>query len=89
MMESLLTRGDRVVATVWHADVLGELGLGYGDRLRIVVVDLTDIDAMRRGVDAACATMGRIDVVVSNAAYGLFAAIEEVSDAQIARSPRT
>jgi len=32
---------------------------------------------------------GRIDVLVSNAGYGLFSAAEEVSDAQIARQIAT
>ena len=34
-------------------------------------------------MDRAFAALGRIDVVVSNAAYGLFGAAEEVTDAQI------
>ena len=89
MVESLLARGDRVVATVRRADALDDLGRSHGDRLRIAVVDLTDTDRMRREVDAAFAAVGRIDVVVSNAAYGLFGAVEEVSDAQLERQIAT
>ena len=44
---------------------------------------------MRREVTAAFAALGRIDVVISNAAFGLFGAIEEVSDAQIERQITT
>ena len=40
-------------------------------------------------VDAAFAELGRIDVVVSNAGYGLLGAAEEVSDEQIARQLNT
>jgi NAD(P)-dependent dehydrogenase (short-subunit alcohol dehydrogenase family) len=87
--QALLARGDRVAATVRHADALDDLGARYRDRLRIVVVDLTDTDGMRREVDAAFAALGRIDVVVSNAAYGLFGAVEEISDAQIERQIAT
>src|ERR1700721_1231209 len=54
-----------------------------------MVVDLTDTARMRGEIDAAFAAMGRIDVVVSNAAYGLFGAIEEVSDTQIERQIAT
>ena len=89
MTERLLARGDRVAATVRRPDALDDLGTGHGDRLRIAVVDLTDTNAMRREVDATFAALGRIDVVVSNAGYGLFGAAEEVSDAQIERQIAT
>jgi len=88
MTASLLARGDRVAATVRRADALGELSARYGERLR-VVVDLTDTDKMRSEVNATFAAFGRIDIVVSNAAYGLFGAAEEVSDAQIERQIAT
>ncbi len=89
MTERLLARGDRVAATVRRADALDDLGTRYDDRLRVVVVDLTDTDGMRRELDATFAALGRIDVVVSNAGYGLFGAVEEVSDAQIERQIAT
>jgi NAD(P)-dependent dehydrogenase (short-subunit alcohol dehydrogenase family) len=34
-------------------------------------------------VDRSFAELGRVDVVVSNAGYGLFGAAEELSDAQV------
>lgn len=89
MVESLLARGDRVAATVRRAGALDALSASYGDRLRIVVVDLTDTNRVRGEVNAAFAAFGRIDVIVSNAAYGLFGAVEEVSDAQIERQIAT
>jgi len=89
MAEQLLARGDRVAATVRRAEALDDLGARYSDQLRTIVVDLTETDRMRRAVDAAFADLGRIDVVVSNAAYGLFGAVEEVSDAQIERQIAT
>jgi NAD(P)-dependent dehydrogenase (short-subunit alcohol dehydrogenase family) len=46
-------------------------------------LDLTDTGRIRTVMDAAFRRMGRIDVVVSNAAYGLFGAAEELADAQI------
>ena len=89
MTERLLARGDRVAATLRRPEALAALSATYGDRLRIVTVDLTDIERMRAEVDAAFAVFGRIDVVVSNAAYGLFGAIEEVGDTQIERQIAT
>jgi NAD(P)-dependent dehydrogenase (short-subunit alcohol dehydrogenase family) len=89
MTENLLARGDRVAATVRRPDSLDKLSGKYGERLRVMVVDLTDTARMRSEVDAAFADLGRIDVIVSNAAYGLFGAIEEVSDRQIERQIAT
>jgi NAD(P)-dependent dehydrogenase (short-subunit alcohol dehydrogenase family) len=89
MTESLLARGDTVAATVRRPDALDELSAKYGDRLRVMSVDLTDTARMRGEVDAAFAALGRIDVVVSNAAYGLFGAVEEVSNEQMERQIAT
>jgi NAD(P)-dependent dehydrogenase (short-subunit alcohol dehydrogenase family) len=44
---------------------------------------MTDTATLRRAVDESFARLGRIDVVVSNAGYGLFGAAEELTDAQI------
>ena len=46
---------------------------------------MTDTRAVRGVVERAFDDMGRIDVVVNNAGYGLFGAAEEVSDDQIRR----
>jgi NAD(P)-dependent dehydrogenase (short-subunit alcohol dehydrogenase family) len=83
LAEAALTRGDSVTATVRKPDALAALKVRYGERLEVVVLDVTDTDAVRAVVDDAFAAMGRIDVVVNNAGYGLFGAAEEVSDAQI------
>ena len=83
MTAALLARGDRVAATVRRPDALADLSARHGDDLGVGVLDLTDTPAVRHTVDAAGAALGRIDVVVSNAGYGLFAAAEEVSDEQV------
>jgi NAD(P)-dependent dehydrogenase (short-subunit alcohol dehydrogenase family) len=83
LTEKLLARGDRVAATLRRMDALDDLRQTYGDRLWIASLDLTDQDAIRPTVDRAFAELGRIDVVVNNAGYGLFGAAEEVTDEQI------
>lgn len=83
MTEKLLARGERVAATLRKAGALDDLKARYGDRLWIAALDVTDDNAVRDVVNRAFAELGRIDVVVSNAGYGLFGAAEEVSDAQI------
>ncbi len=83
LAEQLLTRGDRVFATLRKVGALGDLQAAHGDRLRVATLDVTDTGAVRRVVDDAFAGFGRIDVVVSNAGYGLFGAAEELTEAQI------
>jgi NAD(P)-dependent dehydrogenase (short-subunit alcohol dehydrogenase family) len=83
MTERLLDRGDRVAATVRHGDALAELQHKHRESLRVMRLDLTDSDGIRAAVDRAFRHFGRIDVVVSNAAYGLVGAAEELTDAQI------
>jgi len=89
LTERALARGDSVVATLRKPGALDDLRAQYGARLRIVECDLTDVDAIRTAVAQAFASLGRIDVVVSNAGYGLFGAAEELSDAQIERQIAT
>lgn len=83
LTEKLLARGDRVAATVRRDGVLDDLKAQYGERLWIAKFDLTDVAATRAAVNRAFGELGRIDVVVSNAGYGLFGAGEELTDDQI------
>lgn len=89
MTEKLLGRGDRVVATLRRAGALDDLAIRYGDHLRIVTLDVTDTAAVRATIGDAFRAMGKIDLIVSNAGYGLFGAAEEISDAQIDRQIAT
>jgi NAD(P)-dependent dehydrogenase (short-subunit alcohol dehydrogenase family) len=83
MAEQLLKRGDRIVGTARQLKPLDDLKARYGDQLCLASLDLTDIAAIRRVVNEAFTVMGRIDVIVNNAGYGLFGAAEELSDDQI------
>lgn len=89
MCETLLARGDRVVASVRNRAVLDEMAAKYGDLLQVMVLDLSQSATIKPTVEAAFSQAERIDVVVSNAAYGLFGAAEELSDAQIERQIAT
>ncbi len=88
LTEKLLARGDRVVATLRRPGSLDDLARLHGDRLRVLTFDITDTTAMRTAV-ATAFEADRIDVVVSNAGYGLFGAAEEATDAQIERQIAT
>lgn len=85
MAEQLLARGDRVAATTRKLTSLDELAGRFGDRLWRCELDITDNEAIRRVVGQAFGELGQIDVVVSNAGYGLFGAAEEISDVQLVR----
>ncbi len=83
MTERLLERGDKVFATLRRPNALDELQAQHRDTLVVDTLDVTDAAAVRQVVDRAFERFGRIDVVVSNAGYGLFGAAEEVTDEQI------
>lgn len=89
MSEQLLARGERVAGTVRKLAAVDDLKARYGDQLWLAQLDVTDTAAVRRTVDAAFAALGRIDVVVNNAGYGLFGAAEEVTDEQIVQQIQT
>jgi NAD(P)-dependent dehydrogenase (short-subunit alcohol dehydrogenase family) len=83
LTEKLLARGDRVAATLRKVNALDDLKAQHGDRLWVATLDVTDDNAVRSVVDRAFAELGRIDVIVNNAGYGLAGAAEELGDDQI------
>jgi NAD(P)-dependent dehydrogenase (short-subunit alcohol dehydrogenase family) len=89
LCERLLGRGDRVIATLRRQGALDDLLALHGDRLQVLTLDVTDTAAITAVVSQAFEAAGRIDVVVSNAGYGLFGAAEEASPEQIERQLAT
>jgi NAD(P)-dependent dehydrogenase (short-subunit alcohol dehydrogenase family) len=83
MTEQLLASGDRVAGTVRKMDAMDNLKEKYGDLLSLNLLDMTDTPQINQVVNNAFADLGKIDVIVSNAGYGLFGAAEEFSDEQI------
>lgn len=64
-------------------DAMNDLKAKYCDRLWLAHLDVTDTPAVRGVVNNAFADLGKIDVVVNNAGYGLFGAAESLTDEQI------
>jgi NAD(P)-dependent dehydrogenase (short-subunit alcohol dehydrogenase family) len=83
LTEQLLARGDQVVGTVRKVDAVADLADANPDTFRAEVLDVRDTAALRAVVERTVAELGRIDVVVSNAGYGVFGAAEELSDEQL------
>jgi len=80
--EAALERGDRVAATARDAGTVRALEERYGDRALALALDVTDKSAVAAAVAQTIARFGRIDVAINNAGYGLFGAVEEVSEAE-------
>ncbi|GAB7125901.1 SDR family oxidoreductase [Silvimonas sp. JCM 19000] len=83
MTEQLLARGERVIGTVRDLHKVADLSAQYADTFHAELLDVTDTDAIGNLVELSFARHKTIDVVVSNAGYGLFGAAEELSDSQI------
>ncbi|MFC8714487.1 oxidoreductase [Streptomyces sp. NPDC057197] len=82
LAEAVLDAGHNLVATARRTESLGDLADTYGDRVRLVTLDVTDAEAARRAVAAAVETFGRLDVVVNNAGYADMGAIEDMPEAE-------
>ncbi|AZO44694.1 SDR family oxidoreductase [Mesorhizobium sp. M7D.F.Ca.US.005.01.1.1] len=83
LTERLLVRGDRVAATARRPQALADLKAHHSDHLWIASLQMTDSDAIKATIGKAFDDLGHIDVIVSNAGYGLFGAAEELDDNQI------
>ncbi|WP_437297767.1 SDR family NAD(P)-dependent oxidoreductase [Sorangium sp. So ce426] len=81
--EEALRRGDAVVAAARGEGALAGLAAEAPARVEVVRLDVTKPDDIRRGVAAALARFGRIDVLVNNAGYSLVGAVEETGDEEL------
>lgn len=78
--EAFLKRGDKVAATARNIDSLNELVEQYGDAILPIELDVNNREASFTAVNKAKDYFGTIDVLINNAGYGLFGAIEETSE---------
>ena len=85
LTSQLLERGDRVIGTVRRPDAVADFTARNPDTFQAELLEVTDAKAVREVVNRSFADAGRIDVIVSNAGYGLFGAAEELSDEQVER----
>jgi NAD(P)-dependent dehydrogenase (short-subunit alcohol dehydrogenase family) len=82
LTQAALARGDTVVGTV-RGDTTGIEP--RQDKLHIMNLEIGDPNAIERVVTEAFERVGRIDVVVNNAGYGLLGPMEFVTDTELAR----
>ncbi|XYX72695.1 SDR family oxidoreductase [Clavibacter nebraskensis] len=81
--EAALERGDRVAATARDISTLDALVERHGDAVLPLRLDVTDRDAGIAAVQQAAERFGTLDVVVNNAGFGQFGAIEELTEDEV------
>jgi NAD(P)-dependent dehydrogenase (short-subunit alcohol dehydrogenase family) len=89
LAEQVLARGERAVLTARNPEQLRDIVAKYPDTALALTLDVTSEDAIRKAVADAHARFGGIDVLVNNAGYGYFSAIEEGEDEEIRRQFET
>jgi NAD(P)-dependent dehydrogenase (short-subunit alcohol dehydrogenase family) len=89
LSEQLLSRGDRVVGTYRTAGSVDDLSARWPDTFHPAHLDVTDPGEIIEVADKVWATLGRIDVVVSNAGYALMGAAEELTEEQLSHQIAT
>ncbi|WP_344271109.1 SDR family NAD(P)-dependent oxidoreductase [Streptomyces hebeiensis] len=87
--EAALSRGDKVAATARNVAALDDLVAAYVEAVLPLELDVTDRSAVFESVARAKEQFGRLDVIVNNAGYGLFGAVEELSEEQLRRQLET
>ncbi|MBA4053882.1 MAG: short-chain dehydrogenase/reductase [Marivirga sp.] len=80
--EAFLKRGDKVAVTARNPDTLKSMIAEYGDSVLALQLDVNNRDECFDVVQRVQSHFGRIDVLINNAGYGLFGAIEETTEQQ-------
>lgn len=76
--EAVLQRGGSVAGTVRNLADANDLRQRFPDQLWVGALDLTDLSNIPKVFNAAVEELGRVHAVVSNAAYSLMGAAEEL-----------
>ena len=80
--KALLQRGDKVAVTARNPEDLDGLLSEFGDSVLPIKLNVDDRNACFEAVAFAKQRFGTIDVLVNNAGFGLFGAVEETTEVQ-------
>ncbi|HJU26853.1 MAG TPA: oxidoreductase [Rhodanobacteraceae bacterium] len=89
LAEAVAEHGDCLVATARDTDDISDLVDAEPERVRALELDVTDRAQVRAAIEEAVAAFGHIDVVVNNAGYGLFGALEEFPEEELRKQFET
>jgi NAD(P)-dependent dehydrogenase (short-subunit alcohol dehydrogenase family) len=89
LAEAVLDAGHRVVATARDPESVTDLERRHPGQALAARLDVTRPDDARTALASATEAFDRVDVVVNNAGYGLFGALEELDDEQLRRQFET
>ncbi len=80
LAETVLAKGDRLVATARDPERMSDLKEQYGDQVRLAELDVTDADAAETVVQGALDAFGSLDVLINNAGYGNLVPFEQTAE---------
>lgn len=80
--QTALEQGHKVVATARKPEQLDSLRADFGDSILTLALDVTDRSACFEAVEKTLQSFGRLDVLISNAGYGHFGCVEEISETE-------
>lgn len=77
LARAVTARGDQLIATARNTESLQDLLHQYPERVRVCQLDVTKPETIQHAISLADEVFGGVDVLVNNAGYGFFGAIEE------------
>ncbi|MEZ5163659.1 MAG: oxidoreductase [Fimbriimonadaceae bacterium] len=80
LVEQLLERGDKVIATARRQESVEDLNRLDSPNLIALPCDVTDRESINQAVEKGAAHFGGIDVLVNNAGYGYVSPIESIEE---------
>lgn len=87
LTETFLRNGDLVFATgrnlVNRPEVFSEERQKYPERLIEITLDVIKRDEIDRAAELVQSKYGKLDILINNAGYGLFGALEDLSEEEI------
>ena len=89
IVEEVVARGDRVVATARDPRMLAELVQLAPERVEAVRLDVTKPEQIEDALASALRRFGAVDVLVNNAGYSIIGALEETSDEALRHTMET
>ena len=81
--KAFLKRGDNVIATARNTETLNDLMNEYGNSILPLQLDVTNRAQCFEVINKAYQHFGRLDVVINNAGYGVFGAVEEAAEQEV------